>query len=79
MNRKNEKLVTVAEFANSSDADLAKLALDDAGIDSVVMGETAGVSLYHLFDHYVKLCVFKSDARQAAFILSAKENQQGDE
>jgi hypothetical protein len=77
--RSREKLVRICEFDKVSDADLAKLALDSAGVESVLMGETAGVSLYHVFDDYVKLMVFESDVEHAGQILSGKEEQQGTE
>ena len=37
--RDDQKLVPIAEFEGSFDAELAKLALENAGIESVVFGE----------------------------------------
>ena len=76
--RRRDKLIKICEFDNVSKADMAKLALDNAGVESVLMGETAGVSLYHVFDDYIKLMVFESDVKRAGQILSGKEEQQGD-
>ena len=75
MPRRNEKLVTIAEFDNLFDADLAKLSLDNADIESVLMGEHIGVSLYHVFDTYIKLKVFESDAKRAVQLLEEKVEQ----
>jgi hypothetical protein len=69
--RKNEKLVTISKFRSSFDADFAKLTLDNADIESVVMGAGACVSMYHVFfDQYVELKVFESDAERASQILA---------
>ena len=75
MPRRNEKLVTIAEFDNLFDADLAKLSLDNADIESVLMGEHIRVSLYHVFDTYIKLKVFESDAKRAVQLLEEKVEQ----
>lgn len=67
--KEDQKLVTIAEYDNSMDAELAKLTLDNAGIESVIMGETVGCSLYHVFDPYVKVQVFEDDADRAKQLL----------
>ena len=72
MTRTREKLVTVAEFKHASDAELAKLTLEEAGIDSVVMGETVGCSFYHIVDNYIILQVFERDVKQAIKLLNDK-------
>lgn len=68
--KEDQKLITVAEFDNSIDANLAKAILDDAGIESVVMGESIASSLYHVFDRYVKVQVFEKDADEARRLLN---------
>jgi len=72
MTRTREKLVTIAEFKYTADADLAKLTLDEAGIESIIMGETVGCSFYHLFDNYIKLQVFEKDMKDALKLLDNK-------
>ena len=78
MPRKNEKLVTIGDFKHSSNAELAKLTLDEAGIESVLMGQNVASSLHHIFDNYIKLQVFESDAKRAVQLLEEKV-EQGDE
>ncbi|MBC8379008.1 MAG: hypothetical protein H8E62_07535 [Planctomycetes bacterium] len=75
MPRKREKLVTIAEFKYASNAELAKLTLDEAGIRSVLMGETVACSFYHLADNYIKLQVFERDTKQAVQLLDQKVKQ----
>ncbi|MBL7215568.1 MAG: hypothetical protein ISS71_07805 [Phycisphaerae bacterium] len=77
MLRKNEKLITIAEFKHASNAELAKLTLEEAGIESVVMGETVGCSFYHIVDNYIKLQVFERDAKLALQLLGEKVEQEG--
>ncbi len=67
--KEDQKLVTVAEFDNSAEASLAKAALEDAGIESVILGEPIGSGLYPVFDTYVKVQVFEPDAERARQIL----------
>ena len=43
--KEDQKLVTIAEYDNSMDAKMDKLALDEAGIESVIMGENVASSL----------------------------------
>ncbi len=71
--RRREKLVTIAQYKSIYDGDLAKLALDNAGIESVVMGESAGVSVFHAFVSYVKLKVFETDVEFAKEVLAKQE------
>ena len=75
----NEKLVTIAEFENGFDAELAKLALDNAGINSVVLGEDIGaIKPYSSTSFNVELQVFEKDVEKAKQVL-AEKTQQGDD
>jgi hypothetical protein len=67
--KEDQKLVTIAEYDNSMDAELAKITLDNAGIESVIMGEPIHSSLYPVFSPYVKLQVFEEDADRAKHLL----------
>jgi hypothetical protein len=70
----NQKLVTVAEFENSFDANLAKLTLDNAGIDSVILGEPLVVNItYGIPSVTVQLQVRQEDAEKAKHILREEE------
>jgi Zn-dependent membrane protease YugP len=70
--KEDQKLITIAEYDNSMDAELAKMTLENAGIESVIVGELAGVSLYHVFDPYVKVQVFEEDADRARKLLEGE-------
>ncbi len=68
-----DKLVTIAEFADSVEADLARQALADFGIDSVLAGSGpvnpfAGVPAVGP----IRLQVIESKASQAREILESK-------
>jgi hypothetical protein len=70
--KEDQKLVTIAEYENSMDAELAKLALDNAGIQSVILGEPIHCSLYPVFSPYVKVQVFEEDADRARHLLEGE-------
>jgi hypothetical protein len=69
-----EKLVTIAQFPDYSEADLAKHLLDDFGIKSVVIGEKFG--LPYPVPSEAKLQVFESQAKRAREILESNEKQE---
>jgi len=75
---KDDKLVTIAEFENSFDADLAKLTLDNAGIESVILGKDLAANLtYNTAIFNVELQVFEKDAERAKEILAQQEPPAG--
>ena len=69
-----EKLVTIAEFADYIEADLAKQLLDHFGIKSVVIGEKFG--LPYPVPSIAKLQVFESQAQRAQEILESQKEQE---
>jgi hypothetical protein len=74
-----EKLVAIAEFEGSFDAELAKLTLENEGIESVVFGEDLITNLPHINAIRVELQVFEKDAARAKQILADKQPLNGDE
>ncbi|MHC4925753.1 MAG: putative signal transducing protein [Planctomycetota bacterium] len=74
----DEKLVTIDEFQGEFDAELAKLTLENAGIEAVVFGEDLVTNLPHINAIKVELQVFEKDAEKAKQILAEKA-EQGDE
>ena len=78
--RDDEKLVKIAEFDSEFDAELAKLALDNAGIESVVFGEgISSIKPYTSTEFNIELQVFEKDVEQARQILAEKAEQGDDE
>ena len=72
--RDNEKLVVIAEFENSFDAELAKITLENAGIPCAVFGaEMASTMTYNPVLFHLELRVFEQDADRAREILSEKD------
>ena len=71
-----DKLVTIAKFANSSEASLAKQILDDFGIKSVITGEHFSVVYPVPSPANVELQVFESQAQKALEILESKRKQE---
>jgi hypothetical protein len=69
-----DKLVTIAQYTDYSEADLARQLLDDFGIKSVVIGEKFG--LPYPIPSEAKLQVFESQAKQAQEILESNERQE---
>ena len=53
------------------DAELAKMTLENAGIESVIVANWLA-SLYHVFDPYVKVQVFEEDADRARKLLEGE-------
>ena len=76
----DKKLVTVAEFDNSFNAELAKAALDDAGIESVVLGEdlTANVT-FNTAIFNIEIQVMEDDVEQAKQVLADMEPLEDEE
>ncbi|MEN8127393.1 MAG: DUF2007 domain-containing protein [Planctomycetota bacterium] len=69
----DQELVTIEEFENSYEADLAKLALDNAGIKSVILGKDLAANLtYNSAIFNVEIQVMAGDAEKAKQVL-AKE------
>jgi hypothetical protein len=63
-----DKLVTIARFADSAQADLAKQLLDDFGIKSVVTGRNAIPAIAD-----TQLQVLENQAQQAQEILESQK------
>jgi len=75
-----DKLVTIAKFSDSCQANLAKQILADFGIEAVVMGENVA-NLYIVPLQPVELQVYESQNRQAQEILESynkREDSQED-
>ncbi|MCE5186846.1 MAG: DUF2007 domain-containing protein [Planctomycetaceae bacterium] len=69
----NEKrLVTIAQFDNSFDAELAKITLENEGLKAVVVGDNLAHIQPYSFPNAVKLQVLQPDAERAATILQEK-------
>jgi len=78
--KEDQKLETIGEFESSFDAELAKTTLENAGIESIVVGEDIGT--IKPFSTNVKLQVFEKDVERAKEILAKQEpleNSEGDE
>ncbi|HOK94565.1 MAG TPA: DUF2007 domain-containing protein [Anaerohalosphaeraceae bacterium] len=72
-----QKLVTVACYSNSFDASLAKLTLDKAGIDCVILGEPLAINItYGIPSVAVELQVRQEDEHRAKMILQEDIEQQ---
>ena len=72
-----DKLVTIAQFADSIEASLAKQLLADFGIKSVVTGQNAAnVYSGSLTLAAVELQTFESQAQKAVEILESSKKQE---
>ena len=71
-----DKLVTIAQFTDYIEAEMAKQLLDDFGIKSVVTGENAA-NLYPISAvATIDLQVFEEKAQQAREILESREKKE---
>ncbi|MSO57158.1 MAG: DUF2007 domain-containing protein [Acidobacteria bacterium] len=71
----NEELVVVRTFGDHFAADVAKSALDAAGIECFVRGDDAGGMRPHLgFSNGIDLIVRAEDAPEAQSILEQQTN-----
>jgi hypothetical protein len=69
-----EKLVTIAEYENGFDAELAKVTLEHAGISAVILGEDIStIKPYSSTPFNVELQVFEKDVEQAKQVLAEKQ------
>lgn len=73
----NDELVTVAEFYTAFEAEIAKLELDNNGINSVVVGGDAATMLPHIESIKVEIKVMESDAEKAKAILDSVGDDSG--
>ena len=73
-----DELITIAQFADSCEANLAKQLLADFGIEAVVTGENFA-NLYpgSISMQLVELQVRESQSQQAREILKAPSTQEG--
>ncbi|MCK4753434.1 MAG: DUF2007 domain-containing protein [Planctomycetes bacterium] len=72
-----DKLVTIAKFADSTQANLAKQMLDDFEIKSIITGSNAA-NIYSGIPTIanIDLQVFESQAQKALEILEPKKKQE---
>jgi hypothetical protein len=74
----NEKLVAVAHFDNSIDADVARQLLEEEGIQAFVMGQHTGILWGTPLVDDIELHTPESQAEEARRILEAHEQEKLD-
>jgi PKD repeat protein len=71
-----DKLVTIAQFTDSSQASLAKQLLADFGIESVLTGQNAA-NIYTIPAlATISLQTFENQAQQAQEVLESRKKQE---
>ncbi len=72
-----DKLVTIAEYETGFEAELAKVRLEEEGIDAIVVGGELATNRGAVGPIAVELQVFERDAQKAAQIIAAiaQENE----
>jgi hypothetical protein len=73
--RMENDIVKVASYGNPSEADWARVLLDEQGIPSCLVGENLGVSYYAHMDGGVKILVRRQDLERAAAVIAEFESQ----
>ena len=76
--RDKEALVTVAEFENDFDAEIARVALETGGIRAVVLGGDLVANMPPIQEVRLQLQVLAGDFEKARQILDEMEQQSGD-
>jgi hypothetical protein len=71
-----EKLVTIAQFANYIEAEMAKQLLADYGIEAIVTGENASILYPVTGVEGPELQVRQSRAEEARLILESQKQQE---
>ncbi len=73
----DNKLVTIAEYETGFEAELAKVRLEEEGIEAIVVGGDLVANMPTIEVIRVELQVFEKDAEKAAQIIAAiaKENE----
>jgi len=69
---REQKLVTVAQYVEPMEAELARIALEEAGIRCVILGEPVAAGLYPTDVFTVCVQVLETDAERAAAVLNER-------
>ena len=69
-----DRLIKIAEFDNGFDAELAKVTLENEGIQATVFGDNLSAIQPYSFPNAVELHVLESDAQRAIEILNEKQS-----
>jgi len=70
-----DRLVTIGEFESGFDAELARMRLEEEGIEAVVVGGDLVANMPPIELIKIELQVFEKDAQKAAEILAAMEQE----
>jgi len=68
----SDKLITIAVFENSLEAEIERGKLEESGIRSVIVGQDAANLYGFLAVGFIELQVFEGDSQKAIEILNAK-------
>jgi len=71
----DDKLITIAEYQSDLEAQMAKAALQENGIDAIIVGGPIKDLLPADGMLNVQLQVFARDAERAGAVLGTKQNQ----
>ncbi|MHC4721973.1 MAG: putative signal transducing protein [Planctomycetota bacterium] len=71
----DDKLITIAEFQNDIEAQMAKSLLQADGIDAIIVGQAVKDLLPVDGMLNVELQVFARDAQKAMAVLDSQQNQ----
>ncbi len=72
-----DRLVTIAEYESGFEAELAKVRLEEEGVEAIVVGGDLVANMPTIEVIKVELQVFEKDAQKAAQIIAAiaRENE----
>ncbi|NLH16557.1 MAG: hypothetical protein GX455_08260 [Phycisphaerae bacterium] len=76
--RENEALVTIAEFENDFDAEIARVALENGGLRAVILGGDLVANMPPLQEVRLRLQVLAGDVEKAKQILQEMEQESAD-
>ena len=78
--KEEQKLITIGQYESGFEAKQVKIALEDEGIEAVVLGDNLGAGIpYSARNDYIELQVFEKDIERAEQILDEMEKLKGSE
>jgi len=75
----DERLVTIAEFEHDFEAEMARIALEEAGIECSVIGGDLMANMPPIEPIKIEVQVFERDAERASQVVADARTSAGDE
>ncbi|MBN1818396.1 MAG: DUF2007 domain-containing protein [Sedimentisphaerales bacterium] len=74
-----DELVTIAEFDHEFEAEMARIALENEGIQATIVGGDLVANMPTIEDIRIQLQVFEKDANRAVQVLEAQAEAESED